>query len=174
MNQNIISDRVKIYFCVPYCFVKLIEIIPNFKIGNLMKIFNAEGIYTYIYNGNIINSELTLNQIGISNGNIIVAIKKNANENNDEHLKWIKLSQNNLLEDKFKIITNKVSKHELYRLKDLKNYKVEGSLKIYRRFTRRMYLNNLKKKEEDQTKCNLKLNYEPLSAPCTEAMPILW
>lgn len=174
MNQNIIPDRVKIYFCVPYCFVKLIDITRNFKIGNFMKIFNVEGIYTYIYNGNIINSELTLNQIGISNGNIIVAIKKNANENNDEHLKWIKLSQNNLLEDKFKIITNKVSKHELYRLKDMKNYKVEGSLKLYRKFTRRMYLNNLKKKEEDQTIFNFKMNYEPLSAPCTEAMPILW
>lgn len=164
---------IKIFFCVPNKFLKSILININTKISYLMKIFHDDNDYTYIYDGNILNSELSLKSAGISNEKLIIAIKKESKDIKNEALNWKNLSMKKDIENKLRSLPSKQAKVEYCRIQDLKITKTEGSLKLYQRLTRKLYQQNLKK-EDQQINTNIYINYEPSPRPCTDAMPILW
>ena len=138
-----------------------------------MKAFNDDGIYTYIYNGNIINSDLTFNDIGIKNEQLLIAIKKEQEKFNEMDYKWIELSCDPTFGNSLHLFSNKQTKREFNRLKDLRNIKIEGSLKLYKKFSHKLYLQK-SAESENPIFNDLEINYEPSATPCTEAMPILW
>lgn len=173
MSQCYINEQVNIFFWVPNKFIKSICINKKTKINYLMKFFHDDSSYTYIYNGNIVNSELTFKDAGISNGKIIIAIKKETTDFNDIVFKWINLTLNKSMEAKLSMMANKQTRMEFSRLQDIKNLKVEGSLKLHRKLSRKLFLQSLKA-EDNLLDTDLQINYEPSSTPCTEAMPILW
>lgn len=171
MESKVSFEQIRIFFYVPGCFLKSIRISPIAKIKNLM--CTDDGLYTYIYNGNIMDSDLTFNDAGISDGKILVAIKKELSQFNNLDFNLVKLSMNKSAEFKLNILSNNETKLEYNRLNDLRNIKVEGSLKLYRKLSRKLYFQSIET-TEDQKNNNLEINYEPSSTPCTDAMPILW
>lgn len=168
INPNLDSHQIKIFLCVPQQFVKTVKINANSSIGSLMQ--NDE--YKYIFNGNIVRSDLNFNDIGTTNGNLFVAFK-----NGQEHVisdnQWIKLSNDSSFESKLHSLASKRTKTEYFRLRDIRNMKIEGSLKLYRKMSHKLYMKQLKK-DEDQVNFDFNINYEPPSEPCEDEMPILW
>lgn len=169
IKTNFDFDQIKIFLCVPQCFVKTVKINKNSQIACLMK--NDE--YQYIFNGNIINPKSTFKEIGVINGNIFVAFKQNQKKEKISYDQWIKLSNDSSFELKLHSLANKRTKTEYFRLKDFRNMKIEGSLNLYRKMVHKLYLKKMKKLD-DPINFDFEMNYEPSPVPCTDALPILW
>lgn len=173
-EENDKVSQLKIYLCDPCCFWKTIIVNNSIQIFNLVKIVCKNNNYSYVYHGTIVSGESTLKSIGIRNDEVILIIKNQKDQKNIIDHKWIRLSMDQLFERKLKILSNDFIKNEYNRLSDIKNLKVEGNLKLYKKQAHKFYNQN----EENFVKKEINFSqfpqYQPPEAPCTDAMPILW
>lgn len=165
------SNQVKIFFCVPHSFVKSIKVNKNSRVKSLMEKHHIN--CDLIFNGSIICPDLTFQEIGISNGNVIVACKKEQGKMNSSLVQWINLSKDSTFENRLNSLSNKRMKNEYYRIRDIRNMKVEGSTKLYRKLIQKYYSKN-SQEIENSIENDYEVNYEPSTMPCTDAMPVKW
>ena len=162
------SNKVMFYFCVPNRFWKRVLVTRNSNIYCLNQFIDQKNRHSYIYKGSTVDSNLTFNNIGISNDDIIICITNNI----DNNLKWKKMSCDQNLHEKLKILSNKNIKNEYNRIRDIRNMKTEAKKNFYKKKVQRFILNDGNKYEFDSTSLNI--DYEKLSEPSNEALPILW
>ena len=170
ISTNVDSNRITIFFCIPGRFVKTIKINKYSKVRSLTE---NDDQYKYIFNGCIINPDSIFQDIGISNGNVLIAFKNCKGHENYKYDQCIKLSKDSSFEFKLRFLANKRTKNEYFRLRDIRNLKIEGNSKLYRKMERKLY-NKRIQEASNQIDFDFEINYEPSPMPCTEAMPILW
>ena len=149
--NNIDSNKVIFYFCVPNYFWKKILVTKNSNISCLNRYLDPEYDFIYIYNGNIIDPNLTFENIGILEEEPIFSIKNDLDEmkNLNYNIKWMKLSCDPAFINRLKLISNKNTKNEYNRLKDIKNLKIEGNYKLFKKQSHNIYTKT--SNEEDST-----------------------
>ena len=172
MNPNNHCNVIHIFIYVPHHFWRRVIVKNDSKIRILNNILR-NNTNTFIYKGNIIDSESTFEEIDISDGTLIVAIKNPTNFVNEEIIKWIRLTNDSYFENKVKVLSNKKLKREQSRIKDIRYMKLEGNFQMYKNHSHRMFLKNKVEKNSSLTD-DLNINYHPLLKPSTDAMPIIW
>lgn len=174
MEGNFEADgNIKIKVLVPGALTRTIILSKQNKIEKLSKCLQNNWEHTFVYKGNIIDSNLSFNDIGIFNGDIIIIFQKNFNQFDNSDLMLMKMSKESFFRHKLDMTTNNNVKKESYRLKDMRDLKIEGSRRLYKKMIHKIYLKN--RKENDLSLANdLDINYKPLPMPSTEAMPIIW
>ena len=179
INMNFEQSKIILCFCVPNELVKKMQVTRNSKVGCLLNHFHKNNEdYNYIYEGNIVDSKSTFNDIKFNEGELIFALRKN---NEDESLyqaaktrsKIIKLSKDSQFSKKIRVLTNRNAQSEYNKVMDIRLMKAEGNFNLYRKKSHQSYLNELND-EEMTNDISITTEYEPLTEPCTEAMPILW
>lgn len=174
MDESSVMEKIKVIVLVPQKVTKTLLISRNLQIGKISMVFPNVFEFTYSYNGIVLNPNLTFKDLNIANGGVIVAFKKRFDQFDDNDFKIMKLTTDIMFQEKIRIFTNKKSKNEYFRLKDIRSFKMEGRKKSYIKMYRRFNSQNLQKSENNSLDIDLDINYEPLSTPSTEAMPILW
>lgn len=178
MTSHNAIGKIMIYFCIPDYLLKRIIVPKTVQVNSILKIFNENcKDYLYIYNGKIIDPDMTFDQIKIMNQEVIVASKKDKkNEvvfNQNLSLKIKQLRDDQLFEKKLKLLADKNFKMENCRLIDAKYRRIEGNCKLFRKKEKK-FLEQKNQINDNQFVFDLNLNYQPLIEPCDEAMPILW
>lgn len=158
----------------PKRFIKIIKANKNLAVRAIKRSLPINIEYNIIIKGNLVDQNKTFNEIGMQDGEVIVVTKKQSNGLNELDKRIIQITKKDDFEQKMRIFTNKKTKNEVDRLKDIRIYRQEGSLKLQRKIARKMYLKQLKNDDDGQCLNDLKTEYEPLPTPCTDAMPILW
>lgn len=172
MNPNNHFNEVHILLYVPHHFWRRVIVKKDSKMRILNNILK-NNTNTFIYKGNIIDSESTFEEINILDGTFIVAIKNPTNFVNEEIIKWIRLTNDSYFENKVKVLSNKKLKREQSRIKDIRYMKLEGNCQMYKKHSHRMFLNQRVEKNISLD-VDLNTNYLPLITPSTDAMPIIW
>lgn len=172
MNSKI--NTINFFLFYPQHFIKIIRTDRNSAIDIIKNSLQKEYDYNYICKGNIIDPNKTFNEIELRNGELIVVTKKKSNELTNNDYKFLQITKKNDLERKILVLTNKKMRNEIFHLRDIRVFKQEGSSKLYRKLSRKLYLQQSKKDDDDQVFNDLEINYEPSATPCTDAMPILW
>lgn len=172
MTVNINPNKICLLYYVPHHFNRKIMVRANSKIRILNNI-HKDIVNTFIFKGNIINSESTFYEVGVSEGDIIIALKKSGNFINEEFIRWKKLSNDPNFINSLETLSNKKLKREQNRINDFYYMKIEGNVRKYKRQCRNTYLQKMEE-GDIQIENNININYEPLLMPSTSALPIIW
>ena len=180
MNQTNDQTNIIIYFYIPDKCLKKIKVISHLYIKLLLSFINEDtNEYIFIYNGAVVDSKSTFKNIGINNGEVLIALRKNKintddiNSNINLSSKMKKLSKDPNFETKLKLLINNNMRCETERIKDIRFKKIEGNFNLYRKKIKN-YLSTNENKNNDQNDTNLNTNYQPLRKPSEEEMPIIW
>lgn len=179
MNQKNEQRNLIIYFYIPNKCLKKIKVIKYVYIKLLLTFINENtNEYIFIYDGTVVNSKSTFDDIGIKNGEVLIALKNNnnmddINSNINLSSKMKKLTKDPNFETKLKLIMNKNIRYETERIKDMQFKKIEGNSNLYRKKIKNYY-STKGKQNKDQKDLNLNTNYQPLPKPSEEEMPIIW
>lgn len=177
--MNFEQSKIILCFCIPNRLVKKMQVTTNSRVGCLLNFFKENNDdYMYIYDGNIVDYKSSFKDINFIEGKTIFALPKvndeeNAYQSAHTRSKIFELSKDSYFEKKLRVLTNRNAQSEYNKVMDIRLMKIEGSCNLYKKKTHNYYLNETNE-NETQDDIPLKTEYEPLSEPCAEAMPILW
>ena len=165
------NERIEILIYAPKEPIRIVWAIPSGQVQTLNLLYPNE-MRTFIYQGLILNSERSFESYHIHNKETIIALSPKIANNYNTLQKWIDFSQEG--EDfhrKIQSIINPTSLLEVAKINDLHMIKLFQKPKFYQKVSR-SFLSEEKSQPFFDSKNEI--NFEQLSAPSTDALPVFW
>ena len=164
------SKRVDLLVCTPCQPVRMISAKLSGQISSLQSLW-PENPKKFIYNGIELHEKMTFDFYGIRNGDSIIALPQDQNQNIFYKSQWINLTKDS---DSFKEsmnwIINPNTASEASRLRDLHMMKMENRPRGFNGLCTILSNNEQTKTKEIE----LKIKYVTPQKPSTKPLPILW
>lgn len=164
------TGRVELIICAPHQPVRLISAKLTGQIKSLQMLWPSSP-KKFVFNGSILNSDMTFDFYGIKNGDTIIALSNDLQENYAMTSRWITLTRDSEnLSDSIKSMIHPRTAREASRLKDLHLMKIERKPKLFIKLCAPFL------EEETESKVDQSTLFLPDQAtePSTSALPVFW
>jgi hypothetical protein len=167
------SLRVELRIFSPCDPVRFISARLSAPVGAL-RVLNPDSPRRFIYGGTEMTDDVTFAEYGIQDGDTILALPLEENDNRTDRDTWVRLSRDQTaFSDSVRWIQDPNMCREAARLRDLRNMKMDRRSSTFWRMCRPFLQSEKEKSEYDMST----ITYDGLKSrdsPCTEALPIFW